>query len=42
MFRKILVCTGLSPASDAMTNAPVMLSVCSFCNRTRKWFPQAA
>jgi len=23
-----------------LIEVPVMLSVCSFCNRTRHWFPQ--
>jgi ACR3 family arsenite efflux pump ArsB len=27
---------------NVLVEVPVMLSVCSVCNRTRHWFPEAA
>ena len=32
----------LATVVGVLVEVPVMLSVCSFCNRTRHWFPQAA
>jgi ACR3 family arsenite efflux pump ArsB len=35
--------TGASNFFDGvLVEVPVMLSVCSFCNRTRHWFPSEA
>ena len=30
----------LATVVGVLIEVPVMLSVCSFCNRTRHWFPQ--
>jgi arsenite transporter len=32
----------LATVVGVLIEVPVMLSVCSFCNRTRNWFPEAA
>ena len=31
----------LATVVGVLVEVPVMLSVCSFCNRTRHWFPSA-
>lgn len=32
----------LATVVGVLVEVPVMLTVCSFCNRTRRWFPAAA
>jgi len=31
----------ITPQEFVLVEVPVMLSVCSVCNRTKGWFPQA-
>lgn len=37
--RYLSLWVGLCMIVGVLVEVPVMLSVCSFCNRTRHWFP---